>query len=118
MTSGEAEETASLLTPEERARIEKEETDLFLRWKERLSKEELKVRLQTYIHAHDQLVESAEVEIEGLKALLWIIEQGYASVWEAVRTLSSKKRRTPEEDNALRNYVRYLRQRAKEPPAH
>jgi hypothetical protein len=113
----EAGETGSRLTPEERARIEKEETELFRRWSERLSKAELKLRLQTYGDVHDQLIESAQVEIEGLKGVLWMWDHGYADLGEALRTLNSKKTRTPEEDKAFRDYVRYLRQRAKEPPS-
>jgi hypothetical protein len=118
MTPEEPEETAPLLTPEERAKIDKEDADLIQRWSERLSKEELKVRLQTCIDVYGQQIDAAEVEIEGLKAVLWMMEHGYDDPREGARALNTKKRRTPEEDKALRDFVRYLQQSAKEPPSH
>jgi hypothetical protein len=118
MTPEEGEEIAPLLTPEELAKIGKEDAELFQRWSERLSKEELEVRLQSCIDVYGQMIDAAEVEIEGLRALLWMIDHGYDDLWEGVRALNAKKRRTPEEDRALRNFVRYLQQSAKEPPSH
>ena len=104
-----------MLTPEERAKIEKEDEELIQRWSAELSEGELLVRLQTYGDAMGANADTIGVEIAGLKALVWMMQHCHKSPLESVRMLCNKKTRTMEETAALYAWKQYLLQSASRP---
>jgi hypothetical protein len=98
------------MTPEEIANIEKENDDLIKLWKECLSKEELRVRLQTTSDQLEAKVLALQVEVAGLQALLWFMDHYDTSPQEAIRMVRNKTTRTPEEAQSLQAWDQFMLQ--------
>ena len=98
------------LTPEERAKIEKEDAELVQSWAAELSKDELVARLEAYANATGDLVDALGVEAAGLKALLWMCHYCGKPMLESVRMIRAKTKRTREENDALNAWNRYMLQ--------
>ncbi len=96
------------MTPEERARIEKDEEDKIKLWSEQLSKEELKAWLEASINDLGDKHAAVEIELHGRLALVWIADHCQMPPLEALRFLRKKETLSLDETQALDAWDKFI----------